>query len=76
MNLEKKELMKERQKHIATLYRNKALLKINVLILSFGLALSYIGKEVIGKPLLWAGIGIFIYTMVSNYTARAALKKL
>lgn len=76
MKQKKREHMLERQKHMVTLYRNRRLLKINVLILSFGLALSYIGKDVIGKPLLWAGIGIFIYTMVSNYTAKVALKKL
>jgi hypothetical protein len=75
MKTEKKELIQERQKHIAILYRNRKLLRMNLLILSAGLALSYLEYE-IGEPLLWLGIIIFGYTLVTNYTARSALKKL
>lgn len=76
MKKEKQQALQEKQRNIAILYRNRKLLKINVLILSIGLALSYLGNEGIGQPLLWLGIIIFVYTLVTNYTARAALKKL
>ena len=76
MKKEKKETLQEQQKHLAVLHRNKKLLKINVVILSVGLALSYLGQETIGEPILWLGIIIFGYTLVTNYAARSALKKL
>lgn len=76
MKKEKKETIREQHKNLAVLHRNKKLLKINVVILSLGLALSYFGQEEIGEPMLWLGIIIFVYTLVSNYIARSALKKL
>ncbi|WP_407356974.1 hypothetical protein [Methanolobus sp. WCC5] len=75
MKKEKKQMMNERQKHIAILRSNRQLLKINVLILSIGLALSYLGHEKIGEPVLWIGIIIFIYTTITNLIARKNLKK-
>ena len=75
MKTEKKQLTQERQKHIAILYRNRKLLRINLLILSAGLALSYLEYQ-IGEPLLWLGIIVFVYALITNYTARSALKKL
>jgi len=76
MKKEKKETLQEQHKNLAVLHRNKKLLKINVIILSLGLVLSYFGQEEIGEPMLWLGIIIFVYTLVSNYIARSALKKL
>jgi hypothetical protein len=76
MKTEKKQSMQEKQRHIAVLYRNRKLLKINLLILSAGLALSYLGREGIGEPLLLVGIIVFGYTLATNYIARSALKKL
>ncbi len=80
MKTEKKQVIQEKQKNIAILYRNRKLIRINLLILSSGLALSYleyeIGEYKIGEPLLWLGIIIFVYTLVTNYIARSALKKL
>ncbi|MDG6243464.1 MAG: hypothetical protein QCH31_03600 [Methanolobus sp.] len=75
MKMEKKKMMNERQRNIAVLRTNRQLLKINVLILSIGLALSYLGHETIGQPILWIGIIIFIYTTISNLIARKKLKK-
>lgn len=76
MNQDKKQELHQKQKNIAILHRNKKLLRINVLILSIGLALSYIGKEAIGEPILWLGIIIFAYTTYTNITARRMLKQL
>ncbi len=75
MNQDKKQELYEKQKCIATLHRNKQILRVNVLILSIGLALSYIGEEMIGEPILWLGIIIFGYTTYSNITTRKKLKQ-
>lgn len=72
----KKDQLHAKQRYIAILKTNKQLTRINVIILSIGLALSYLGKDAIGTPLLWTGIIVFIYTMSSNLIARRSLKKL
>ncbi|MBC7085933.1 MAG: hypothetical protein H5T43_06175 [Methanomethylovorans sp.] len=72
----KKDQLQAKQRYIAILKTNRQLTRINVIILSLGLATSYLGKESIAIPLLWIGIIIFIYTMSSNLMARRALKKL
>ncbi len=76
MKAYKKDQLHAKQRYIAILKTNKQLARINVLILSAGLALSYLGKANIGNPLLWMGIIIFIYTMSSNLMVRRSLKKL
>ena len=76
MNQNKKQELHQKQKSIAVLYRNKKLLKINILILSVGLALSYIGEEIIGQPIIWLGVIIFAYTTYSNIKTRRMLKRL
>ncbi|MCC7575388.1 MAG: hypothetical protein KK926_00965 [Methanomethylovorans sp.] len=76
MKAYKKDQLHAKQRYIAILKTNKKLARINVLILSAGLALSYLGKDNIGNPLLWMGIIIFIYTISSNLIARRSLKKL
>jgi hypothetical protein len=72
----KKDQLHAKQRYIAILKKNKQLTRINVIILSMGLALSYLGKDSIGTPLLWTGIVIFTYTMSSSLIARRSLKKL
>ena len=41
----KKDQLKSKQRYIAILKTNKQLARINVIILSIGLALSYLGKD-------------------------------
>lgn len=72
----KKDQLQEKQRYIAILKTNKRFTRFNVIILSLGLALSYMGKDTIGNPLLWLGIIIFIYTISSSIMARRSLKKL
>ncbi|WP_370571744.1 hypothetical protein [Methanomethylovorans sp.] len=72
----KKDQLQAKQRYIAILKTNKKLTRINVIILSIGLALSYLGKDTLGNPLLWTGIVIFLYTMSSSLMARRSLKKL
>lgn len=74
MNKDKKNIVHERQKSIAILKRNRGMLRINVLILSAGLALTYFGKENIGDPLIWLGVIIFAYTTFTGIIARRQLK--
>lgn len=74
MSNDKKQAVNERQKYIAIIQRNRQLLKINVLILSIGLALSYLGYDGIGEPILWLGIITFAYTTVSSFMAKKQLK--
>jgi hypothetical protein len=75
MNKEKKYIIHERQRYIGIIHRNQKLLKINVLILSAGLALSYLGYEKIGEPILWLGIIIFGYTAFTSFMAKKQLKQ-
>lgn len=72
----KKDQLHAKQRYIAILKTNKQLTRLNVVILSIGLVLSYMGKGIIGTPLLWTGIVIFLYTMLSNIMLRRSLKKL
>ncbi|WP_340818557.1 hypothetical protein [Methanolobus sp. WCC4] len=74
MNKNKKQIVYEREKHVSVLRRNRQLHKVNILILSIGLALSYIGYEGIGEPILWLGIITFAYTTVTSFNARKQLK--
>ncbi|WP_319507967.1 hypothetical protein [uncultured Methanolobus sp.] len=75
MNKEKKHIVHEKQKYISIIYRNRKLLKVNVLILSIGLALSYLGYEDMGEPIIWLGIIIFGYAALSSYMAKKQLKQ-
>ncbi|WP_094228283.1 hypothetical protein [Methanolobus psychrotolerans] len=75
MNQEKKRVFHQREKYIGIIRRNRQLLKINILILSAGLALSYLGHESIGEPILWLGIIIFGYTTFSSLMAKKQLKQ-
>ena len=75
MNADKKQALQDRQKYILILHRNKQIMRVNILVLSVGLALSFIGKESIGEPILWLGIIIFAYTTYSNVITRRALKE-
>jgi hypothetical protein len=75
MNSDKKQEFHQKQRNIAILHRNKKMLRIDVLVLSIGLALSYMGQEMIGEPILWLGVIIFAYTTYSNITTRRFLKQ-
>ncbi|WP_321417374.1 hypothetical protein [uncultured Methanomethylovorans sp.] len=72
----KKDQLHAKQRYITILKTNKQLTRLNIVILSIGLVSSYLGKETIGVPLLWTGIVIFLYTMLSNIMVRRSLKKL
>jgi putative Mn2+ efflux pump MntP len=74
MNQEKKSHMKNRQRNIAILKRNRSLLKVTIVILAAGLSLSYLDKTNIGEPLVWLGVIIFVYSFFTGMIARLQLK--
>jgi hypothetical protein len=76
MKPEKKENLTERQKYIAILTRNRQLTKINLIILSSGLLLTFVGLEDVGSIIVWVGIVIFVFTLFSNITAKKMLRNL
>jgi uncharacterized transporter YbjL len=76
LKTEKKENMLAKQKYIAIVKRNKQINKVNIFILAVGLLLSLVGYKVIGDQIVWLGIIIFIYTIGSNFIARAQMRKL
>jgi hypothetical protein len=66
--------MKNRQRNIAILKRNRSLLKVTIVILAAGLSLSYLDKTNIGEPLVWLGVIIFVYSFFTGMIARLQLK--
>ena len=72
MNTEKKERIIKKQKFLAILARNRKINKINIFILGAGLLFMLIGQNVVGNIIIWPGVAIFIYTLLSNTIARRA----
>ncbi|SFM23282.1 hypothetical protein [Methanolobus profundi] len=73
MNTDKKKMIHAKQKSVAILKRNRQLLKIDILVLSIGLAFSYFGNEGIGNPILWLGVIIFVYSIASSFMVKRQL---
>jgi hypothetical protein len=76
LKTEKKENILARQKYIAIMERNRRINKVNIFILTAGLLLTLVGYREIGDQILWLGIIIFVYLMVSNLIARTQMRKL
>lgn len=70
MKAEKKEKMIQRQKSRVVIAKNKKVNKINLVILGAGLLLMLLGQTVAGNILIWIGVGIFVYTLLSNLASR------
>ena len=75
MKQEKKDNMVARQRAAAILRRNKKISNANIVILAVGLILSFTDYEVIGRQIIWLGIITFVYTLVSNFIARAGARQ-
>jgi len=69
---EKMERIIKKQKSLAILARNRKINKINIFILGAGLLFMLIGQNLVGNILIWPGVAIFIYTLLSNTNARRA----
>ena len=72
---EKKDNMVAKQRAAVILKRNKKISNANIVILAVGLILSFTDYEVIGRQIIWLGIITFVYTLVSNFIARAGARQ-
>lgn len=76
MKPDKKDNLIKKQKYAAIINRNRQLTKANIVILGAGLLLMLVGIEEVGSIIVWVGIVIFIFTLMSNITAKLRLRKL
>lgn len=74
MNNNRKQMLFNRQKNTGIIRRNRQLLKLDIVILVAGLLLSYMGYGNIGEPVLWLGVIIFAYSMLTIVLARKRIK--
>jgi len=70
LKADKKEQMIQKQKSRVVIAKNKKVNKINMIILGTGLLLSLLGQNVAGSILIWIGVGIFVYTLLSGIGRR------
>ena len=70
LKAEKKEQMIQKQKSRVIIAKNKKVNKINMVILGAGLLLMLLGQTVAGNILIWIGVGIFVYTLLSSISSR------
>lgn len=75
MNQEKKDTMVAKQRSVAIIKRNKKINKVNIAILAIGLLLTFTDYGEIGNQVIWLGVIIFVYTLGSNFIARAGMRK-
>ena len=72
LKAEKKEKMIQKQKSRVIIAKNKKVNKINMVILGAGLLLMLLGQNMLGNILIWGGVGIFVYTLLSSISSRRA----
>jgi len=66
---EKKERMIRNQKYRNIRTRNKKINRINLMILAIGLLLLFLGQDILASVLIWAGVAIGMYTILSSIFA-------
>lgn len=71
---DKKENLAAKQKYTVIVRRNKQINKVNIFILAVGLLLTFIGYKEIGGQVIFLGVMIFVYTLGSNFIARAGMR--
>lgn len=72
MKLEKKERIIRNQNSRSILVRNRKINKMNIFILGTGLLLMLLGQNQVASILIWAGVAIFMYTLLTSVFARRA----
>ena len=72
MKLEKKERVIRNQNSRSILVRNKKINKMNIFILGAGFLLMFLGQNQVASILMWAGVAIFMYTLLTSALARRA----
>lgn len=72
LKLEKKERIIRNQNSRSILVRNRKINKMNIFILGAGFLLMFLGQDQFASILIWAGVAIFMYTLLTSVFARRA----
>ncbi|PPA78601.1 MAG: hypothetical protein C00003105_00761 [ANME-2 cluster archaeon HR1] len=75
MKSEKKDQMTNEQQYKATVNRNRKISRINIFILGAGLILTLLDQIVIGTVLIYMGIIIFLFTLITNILGWLKVRK-
>ena len=75
MKSEKKDQMTDEQQYKTTVNRNRKISRINIFILGAGLILTLLDQIVIGKVLIYMGIIIFLFTLITNILGWLKVRK-
>ncbi len=75
MKSEKKDQMTDEQQYKATVNRNRKISRINIFILGAGLILTLLDQIVIGTVLIYMGIIIFLFTLITNILGWLKVRK-
>ena len=75
MKPEKKDQMTDEQQYKATVNRNRKISRINIFILGAGLILTLLDQIVIGTVLIYMGIIIFLFTLITNILGWLKVRK-
>jgi hypothetical protein len=75
MKSEKKDQMTNEQQYKATVNRNRKISRVNIFILGAGLILTILDQIVIGTVLIYMGIIIFLFTLITNILGWLKVRK-
>jgi len=75
MKSEKKDQMTNEQQYKATVGRNRKISRVNIFILGAGLILTLLDQIVIGTVLIYMGIIIFLFTLITNILGWLKVRK-
>lgn len=75
MKSEKKDQMTNEQQYKATVNRNRKISRVNIFILGAGLILTLLDQIVIGTVLIYMGIIIFLFTLITNILGWLKVRK-
>jgi len=75
MKPEKKDQMTNEQQYKAIVNRNRKISRVNIFILGAGLILTFLDEIVIGTVLIYMGIAIFLFTLITNILGWLKVRK-
>jgi hypothetical protein len=75
MKSEKKDQITNEQQYKATVNRNRKISRVNIFILGAGLILTLLDQIMIGTVLIYMGIIIFLFTLITNILGWLKVRK-
>jgi hypothetical protein len=75
MKSEKKDQITNEQQYKATVNRNRKISRVNIFILGAGLVLTLLDQIMIGTVLIYMGIIIFLFTLITNILGWLKVRK-